>query len=132
MGKQNKKYNTYDLSGEYGIGYTTKGEEFYFDLDDYNKIKDYCWCLNKSGYLVARDCKNKCVICIHVLIMNPEKGKVIDHKNHNKKDNRKKNLRVCFQLNNTYNSALREDNSSGAKGVYWNEKKTSMASLYIL
>lgn len=36
-----KKYNTYDLSGEYGIGYTEKGEEFYFDLEDYDKIKNY-------------------------------------------------------------------------------------------
>ena len=26
-----KKYNKYDLTGEYGIGYTSKGEEFYFD-----------------------------------------------------------------------------------------------------
>ena len=23
-------YNAYDLSGKYGIGYTLKGEEFYF------------------------------------------------------------------------------------------------------
>ena len=42
MSETFKKYNTYDLSGEYGIGYTSKGEEFYFDLDDYDKIKDYC------------------------------------------------------------------------------------------
>ena len=35
-----KKYNTYDLSGDYGIGYTSKDEEFYFDLEDYDKIKD--------------------------------------------------------------------------------------------
>lgn len=27
----NKKYNEYDLSGDYGIGYTDKGDEFYFD-----------------------------------------------------------------------------------------------------
>ena len=26
----NKSCNTYDLSGEYGVGYTSKGEEFYF------------------------------------------------------------------------------------------------------
>src|SRR5574344_527323 len=45
-----RKYNTYDLSGEYGIGYTSKGEEFYFDLEDYDKIKDYCWCLNDQDY----------------------------------------------------------------------------------
>lgn len=37
-----KKKNEYDLSGEYGIGYTTnKGERFYFDLEDYDKIKNY-------------------------------------------------------------------------------------------
>ena len=40
--------NVYDLSGEYGIGYTLKGEEFYFDLEDYDKIKDYCWHINKK------------------------------------------------------------------------------------
>lgn len=33
--------NTYNLSGEYGIGYTSKGKEFYFDLEDYDKIKNY-------------------------------------------------------------------------------------------
>ena len=35
-----KKYNTYDLSREYGVGWTTSGEEFYFDLEDYDKIKE--------------------------------------------------------------------------------------------
>ena len=35
-----KKYNTYDLSGEYGIGYSNSGKEFYFDLDDYDLIKE--------------------------------------------------------------------------------------------
>lgn len=50
--KQNKKYNTYDLSGNYGIGYTSNGKKFYFDLDDYDKIKDYCW-FNTKGYMCA-------------------------------------------------------------------------------
>lgn len=37
------KQNKYDLSGEYGVGWTSNtNEEFYFDLEDYNKIKDYC------------------------------------------------------------------------------------------
>ena len=30
LGKENKKYNEYDLNGKFGIGFTTKGEEFYF------------------------------------------------------------------------------------------------------
>ena len=33
MGRKNK--NTYDLSKEYGIGYTANGDEFYFDCDVY-------------------------------------------------------------------------------------------------
>lgn len=33
------KHNTYDLSGDFGIGYTDKGEKFYFDISDYEKIK---------------------------------------------------------------------------------------------
>ena len=36
---QQRRCNTYDLSGTYGIGYTSKGDEFYFDLEDYDKIK---------------------------------------------------------------------------------------------
>ena len=37
------KTNKYDLSGEYGIGYDSNGQKFYFDLEDYDKIKNYCW-----------------------------------------------------------------------------------------
>ena len=54
-----KKYNTYDLTGEYGIGYTSKDEEFYFDLEDYDKIKDYCWRITMQGYVRAYSPKTK-------------------------------------------------------------------------
>ena len=57
--KKMKKYNEYDLSGEYGIGYTNNCNEeginyFYFDLEDYDKIKNYCWCFNNTGYIQAQ------------------------------------------------------------------------------
>lgn len=44
-----KKYNKYltdleDEHGLYGIGYcSNSGTEFYFDMQDYDVIKDYCW-----------------------------------------------------------------------------------------
>lgn len=43
LSDERKKYNTYDLSGEYGIGHTSNGKEFLFDLEDYDLIKNYCW-----------------------------------------------------------------------------------------
>ena len=37
-----KKYNDYDLTGEFGVGWTKNtNKEFYFDLEDYDLIKNY-------------------------------------------------------------------------------------------
>lgn len=115
-GKNNKKYNIYDLSSEYGIGYTTKGEPFYFDLEDYDKIKDYCWNMDDKGYIMHIVTSGGC-IRIHRLIMNCPSNMIIDHMNHNKADNRKVNLRICTYNENTKNNALRKDNISGVTGV---------------
>ena len=115
-GKTNKQYNTYDLSGEYGIGYTNKGEEFWFDLEDYDKIKNYCWLIDKSGYVITID-----GIMMHILIMNPPKNKWIDHIKHRKFDNRKSQLRLVTYSQNAANRRKQSNNTSGITGVYWNK-----------
>lgn len=121
LSKENKKFNTYDLSGEYGIGYTFKGEEFYFDLDDYNKIKDYCWCCNKEGYILS-EVNNK-MIRLHRLIMSCSDSKIfIDHINHNVKDNRKTNLRMVNNSKNQMNAKIRKNNTSSCCGVSFHKK----------
>lgn len=40
--------NKYDLTGEYGVGWDSKGDIFYFDLEDYDKIKNISWRVNKE------------------------------------------------------------------------------------
>lgn len=121
----NKKENTYDLSGEYGVGYTSKGEKFYFDLEDYEKIKDYCWHIHKDGYVTARDCDSKKNIRMHKLIMGCLNCRTpIDHKHgeHTKNDNRKENLRICTSSQNGMNRRLFPNNTSGATGVSYNKR----------
>lgn len=120
--QRTKKYNTYDLSGEYGIGYTDKGEEFWFDLEDYDKIKDYYWRLDGSGYLIANDKINDVYILMHRHILDNPDG-IVDHIFHDKKDNRKYNLRICSPSQNSMNQILRSDNTSGVKGVNWHSSK---------
>ena len=122
-----KQYNNYDLSGEYGIGYTSKGEEFYFDLEDYDKIKDYCWCIDKYGYVVTTDNKHR--IKMHILVMN---NKFIDHINHKKYDNRKFNLRLVTNSQNQMNRNIGKNNTSGVKGVYWNNNKQKWHSQIVI
>lgn len=125
--KTNKEYNKYDLTSQnYGIGYTSKGEEFYFDLEDYDKIKDYCWHITPKGYVATRDKNaNGRRINLHRLVMGlPNKNFDVDHK-HGKKsrnDNRKSNLRVVTRSQNNMNSALSKNNTSSVTGVYWHKK----------
>lgn len=47
----------------------------------------------------------------------------IDHINGNKSDNRICNLRLATPAQNCHNAALRSDNSSGVKGVFWSESR---------
>ena len=113
-----RKYNTYDLSGEYGIGYTSKGEEFYFDLEDYDKIKDYCWCFNDQDYVVAHN-KSGNNIRFHRLILNiNDKDIIIDHKNRRRNDNRKSNLRIATKSENAMNRPTDIRSTTGYKGVH--------------
>lgn len=113
-------YNTYDLSGEYGIGYTTKGEEFYFDLEDYYKIKDYTWCIDNDGYVKSRGLKRTNNILLHRLILSYPKH-LIDHINHNTIDNRKINLREVTNSQNGMNHSIGSNNTSGVSGVNWDK-----------
>lgn len=127
----NKKSNIYDLSGEYGIGYSSNGEEFYFDLEDYDLIKDYCWFILNNGYVCAS--KNRKNILMHRLVMNACDDAVqIDHIFHKKNDNRKSQLRIATRSQNSMNMTLREDNSSSVTGVtYKSRNKLWVAQIQV-
>lgn len=114
----NKKENRYDLSGNYGVGYTNNGVEFYFDLEDYSKIKEYCWCYKKNGYIFASQGHQKSPIMLHRLLSDFPDSK-IDHVNRNKIDCRKENLRLADNFGNSRNSLLRKNNKSGFIGIRW-------------
>lgn len=125
-----KKFNYYDLTGEYGIGYTFKKEPFYFDLEDFDKIKNYCWHIQNRGYVVCSINRGNNIpkkdILMHSLIMgidtdnNPELLEV-DHIGGRKSrnDNRKNNLRICKHQKNMCNYPLPSNNTSGVVGVSW-------------
>lgn len=121
--------NRYDLNGECGIGYTNVGDlPFYFDLEDFEKIKIYTWYITPYGYVSSTTFRRKLKITkaelLHRLILNPENDQQVDHINHIRWDNRKCNLRICTNQENTRNTNLRSTNTSGTKGVSWDKSKT--------
>lgn len=120
-----KKYNEYDLSGNYGVGYTFNGEEFYFDLEDYDKIKNICWYKNSRGYLAGHDISTgKTVKMQNVILPHNKDGVVVDHINtHMKNDNRKNNLRIITQQKNTMNRKRPSNNTSVVTGVTFDKRQ---------
>lgn len=121
--KTHKKYNVYDVSGEYGIGITINTNNMYlFDIEDYEIIKEYCWLELKNGYIASRDSKTNKYVYLHRIVMKASKNDVIDHKNHDKHDNRKRSLRIGTQSNNMMNTSMRIDNTSGITGVYQDKR----------
>ena len=119
-----KKYNTYDLETyEYGVGYTTKGEEFYFDKDDYQKIKEYTWYLDKDGYVIAYESNTGKTIRFHRLVMNCPEGMYVDHIFHKVTDNRKSQLRGVTCSQNNMNRGISKNNTSSVTGVSWHKAR---------
>jgi len=138
-GHNKKLYNNYDLSGEYGIGYTLKGEEFYFDLEDYDKIKEHCWHITTQGYVrtnIQLSDNKRGALFFHNIVMNNEFSyqHMVDHIGglETRNDNRKYNLRIVNNSKNQMNTKLRRDNSSGVKGVNWcNTNNTWIARIQV-
>lgn len=122
-----KKYNKYDLSGEYGVGWTSNtNKEFYFDLEDYDKIKNYCWIedIGTNGYSSVRarvPGESRRVIMSWIIVGD----KWYDHINRNPLDNRKENLRKTTITENNRNCSISKNNTSGIIGVYWNKRNNN-------
>lgn len=122
-GKMTHKYNEYNLSNEYGIGYTSNtNKPFYFDLEDYDKIKNFCWFEGTGGYINST--ANGKRICLHKLIIlgidnigNTEIDIDHIHGNGTRNDNRKSNLRIATRQENLRNKTYESDNTSGFIGV---------------
>ena len=122
--KKRHKVNTYDLSGEFGVGWTTNTNNiFYFDIEDYDKIKDYCWheAVNKYGYhsLVAYDSNTKKYIKMWKILVPYE---ICDHIDRNPLNCKKENLRSATTVQNAQNRSLKSTNKSGVTGVHWDKK----------
>lgn len=127
-----KKYNDYEVQEDYVIMYTTKGESFYVDLEDFWKVKNICWHMTNEGYLLGRDeFGEKCLL--HRVVTDCPDEMEVDHlKPNTRYDNRKSNLQIKTHAQNIMNRDISKANTSGVTGVYKfkNRWKASIAIDY--
>lgn len=141
--------NKYDLSGEYGVGYTSNtNEPFYFDLEDYDKIKQYTWSARhdvRKGrdsekyyieshfrYTVNGKDKQKRIHLHHLVLdiddINLTKKVLVDHKNRVAFDCRKENLQIANLRINNINKPKQKSNTSGIIGVGFSKRQRKWIS----
>lgn len=105
------------------------------DDEDAEKVAQYTWHVHycyRNGQPVLKgvrtdDVKNgkKRKLLLHRLICA---GSVIDHKDGNVLNNRKKNLRGCSTAENACNTQKYKQNTSGFKGVSWHKHVNRFAA----
>ena len=95
-----------------------KGHKVQIDASDHKLISKYKWHVGSTGYAVWRgkiDGKKQ-TVRMHRLITGCPRGKIVDHINHDRLDNRRANLRICTQSENMRN--LRNQGRG-----YWRHRK---------
>ena len=99
------------------------GKTFLVSPDDYEDYVDgYKFCLSKSyvRYSGTKDGLNGKLL--HRIIMGEPEDLVVDHINRDPLDNRRENLRIVTQQENTMNMSMSKRNKSGVPGVSWNKR----------
>jgi hypothetical protein len=103
---------------------TCKGVEYVclFDPKDKNLISQYRWNLHNKGYAVAT-VDGKPVLMHRLILGIVDRPEIeVDHKFHNRLDNRRSKIRVCTHSENLRNSRKMKG-ACTLKGVYRDNNK---------
>jgi hypothetical protein len=103
----------FPLTGKYGLGKTTD-----ISLEDLKEVSRYSWQILSENAYPSCTISRK-ITLLHVFLVNPEPGFVVDHIDHMKLNNRRHNLRQVTASENNFNRGKCSNNVSGVTGVTW-------------
>ncbi len=95
----------------------TGGQYALVDASDYEWLSQYTWHVCASGYAVRIEKRKR--VYMHRQIMDPPKGKFVDHIDGNRANNCRTNLRTCTLGQNMRNRSKHAGATSRFKGVYF-------------
>lgn len=119
----NKKYNNFEIKNDIVYVYVNNDLQkvMLCDIDDWESLKTLYW-VDAQGYAGAT--YNYKHFKFHRLVMKVNDPKIqVDHINGNKLDNRKINLRICTNQENSMNKYENSNNTSGYKGVFFDKSR---------
>ena len=93
------------------------------DASDLHLVKKYKWCVNKDNIVATRLDERTMLSIWHLIIGHPPEGMEVDHRNRNRLDNRRCNLRFATRLQNQANLSTRVNSETGFKGVNFDKRR---------
>jgi hypothetical protein len=113
----------------------TRGKYAIIDDEDFTFLNQWKWYCSSSGYAnrsirLGAGGKKK-IIHMHRLISNCPSGQQVDHRDLNRLNNQKSNLRICNQSQNEMNKNIRRDNTTGYRGISLNGNKYIRARINV-
>lgn len=128
MGKY-KDNMTYEINGDVVIVRASQGgevkREFLFKISflDLDRVLQYRWYQEPIGYIKTSLLINNKRIRLHNFIMGESpRGTVIDHKDRDRTNNTRANLRFVSPSLNNFNSEKRS-NITGSTGITYNKRR---------
>lgn len=115
----------------------SKGYVALVDDEDYDRLTAMGrWYFGGDGYAIRSVNYKKPngrwsskTIRMHRIIMNTPDGMDTDHKDTDRLNNQKSNLRICTRSQNKMNTNLRAGSTSGYKGVTWSKSRRKWGSV---
>ena len=107
----------------------TQGKYAIVDDEDYEELSKHKWCASRVGktFYAVRGIKigvnKRSTVKMHKQIMCTPTGMDTDHIDMNGLNNQKGNLRVCTRSENLRNRRAPINNTSGQKGVHFDNKR---------
>ena len=96
------------------------------DREDLELVSKYTWHrVEGVATSYAQGNVDGRITYLHVLLMNPTLGLVVDHVDRNGCHNWRANLRVCTQSQNLAARGLQSNNTTGYKGVCYHKSRNS-------
>ena len=110
----------FSIHGDIATSILTNGQTLIIDAQDIPLVKSHAWQIDKDGYL-ARSRRNPIgTVFLHREILGIRDRKIIvDHRNRNRMDCRRCNLRTATPTQNAANHGPFKTNKTGYTGVYF-------------
>lgn len=98
------------------------------DVADEHLVRGHGWSMHKEGYAHARIGGRLVLMHRHILGLTVGDRQMTDHRNRNRLDNRRLNLRLCTRALNMQNQGSNRGSTSRFRGVSWDKARCQWRS----